>query len=286
MSELQQTHLVQKGIEKVNSNLFIEVFMKRFIKTYWKTLLFFAIVGIIGGFFTGIYVLDGYPPEMQQQLLDELAASGLGGFPPDIIMGVITAMQAAGYGILLGAAGIWLGKKIGLWKNEKKITKKPLIASFVVAVFGGLVLILSDLLFFGNHSQLIMDSYSVKPTIPYLIAAVLYGGVIEEVMLRLFWLSLVAFILWKLFDRKNERPSTWVLVTANIIAALLFAAGHLPATATMLGLSPMIVFRCFLLNGGMGLMFGWLYRKYGLRYSMIAHGGCHIVSKLIWILFI
>ncbi|MBQ7290431.1 MAG: CPBP family intramembrane metalloprotease [Clostridia bacterium] len=131
-----------------------------------------------------------------------------------------------------------------------------------------------------------MDSYSVKPTIPYLIASVIYGGVIEEVMLRLFWMTLVAFILWKMFDRKNERPSMWVLITANIIAALLFAAGHLPATAAMLGLSPMIVFRCFLLNGGMGLMFGWLYRKYGLRYSMIAHGGCHIVSKLIWILFV
>ena len=260
--------------------------MKQFVKLYWKTLLFFSIVGIIGGFFTGIYVLDSYPPEMQQQLLDELTASGLGGFPTDIVMGVITAMQAAVYGILLGAVGIWLGKKIGLWKDGKKITIKPLIASFFVAVVGGSVLILSDLLFFGNHSQIIMDSYSVKPTIPYLIASILYGGVIEEVMLRLFWMSLVAFILWKVFDRKNERPSTGVLITANIIAALLFAAGHLPATATMLGLSPMIIFRCFLLNGGMGLMFGWLYRKYGLRYSIIAHGGCHIVSKLIWIMFI
>ena len=260
--------------------------MKNFIQIYWKTLLFFAIAGLVGGFFTGIYVLDSYPPEMQQQLLDELTASGLGGFPPDIIMGVITAMQAAVYGILLGTAGIWLGKKVGLWKDEKKITKKPLIASVIVAVVGGSVLILSDLLFFGNHSQIIMDSYSVKPTISYLIASVLYGGVIEEVMLRLFWLSLVAFILWKVFDKRNERPSTWVLITANIIAALLFAAGHLPATATMLGLSPMIVFRCFLLNGGIGLMFGWLYRKYGLRYSIIAHGGCHIVSKMIWILFV
>lgn len=260
--------------------------MKQFIKIYWKTLLFFAIIGIIGGFFTGVFVLDSYPPEMQQQLLDELADSGLVGFPPDIIMGVITAMQAAGYGILLGAAGILLGKKIGLWKDERTITKKPLIASFIVAVVGGLVMILSDLLFFGNYSQTIMDSYSVKPTIPYLVASVIYGGVIEEVMLRLFWLSLVAFVLWKVFDRKNERPSTGVLICANMIAALLFAAAHLPATATMLGLSPMIVFRCFLLNGGMGLMFGWLYRKYGLRYSMIAHGGCHIVSKFIWIMFI
>ena len=42
----------------------------------------------------------------------------------------------------------------------------------------------------------------------------------------------------------------------------------------------------FLLNGGIGLLLGWLYRKYGLRYAMIAHAGCHLVSKLIWILFI
>ena len=40
------------------------------------------------------------------------------------------------------------------------------------------------------------------------------------------------------------------------------------------------------LAGSFGLLFGWLYRKYGLRYAMIAHGGCHVVSKLIWILFL
>ena len=41
-----------------------------------------------------------------------------------------------------------------------------------------------------------------------------------------------------------------------------------------------------LLNGGFGLAFGWLYRRFGLRYAMIAHGGCHVVSKMIWLLFI
>lgn len=260
--------------------------MKQFIRSYWKTLLFFAVVGIIGGFFTGMYVLDSYPAEMQQQLIEELTANGLGGYPPNIIMGVITAVQAAGYGIFLGAVGIWLRGKVGLWKDEKKITIKPIILSIIISVIGGMVLILSDLLFFGKYSQIIMDSYLTKPTIAYLVASVMYGGVIEEVMLRLFWMSLVAFILWKIFDRKSDSASTGVLITANIIASLLFAAGHLPATAAMLGLSPMIVFRCFLLNGGLGLMFGWLYRKYGLRYSMIAHAGCHIVSKLIWIMFI
>ena len=73
---------------------------------------------------------------------------------------------------------------------------------------------------------------------------------------------------------------------ANVMAAILFATGHLPATAVMMGITPMILFRCFLLNGGFGLLFGWLYRKYGLRYAMLAHGGCHVISKLIWILFI
>ena len=260
--------------------------MKQFFRNYWKTLLFFAIVGMIGGFFTGLFVLDSYPAEIRQQLLDELTASGFGAFPPEILIGVITAIQATGYGIALGAAGIWLGKEIGLWKDEKKITKKPLTATVVVAVVGGLVLILSELLYFGNYSQVSMDSYNVKPTISYLIASVIYGGVIEEVMLRLFWMSLVAFVLWKVFERKKERPTTWVLIVANLLAALLFATGHLPATEAMLGLSPMLVCRCFLLNGGCGLLFGWLYRKYGLRYAMIAHGGCHIVSKLIWILFV
>ena len=260
--------------------------MKKFITDYWKTLLFFAIIGLFGGFFTGIYVLDSYPADIKQQLLEELNNSGLGQVSADILMGIVTAIQSAGYGIVLGAIGIWLGKKIGTWKDERVLTKKPLAISLVVSVVGGLAMILPDMLFFGHHSEAIMNSYAAKPTIPYLLATMTYGAVIEEIMLRLFWMSLIAFVLHKLFGKKHDQPTVAILMIANVIAALLFAAGHLPATAQLLGLTPMIIVRCFLLNGGLGLLFGWLYRKYGLRYSMIAHGGCHLVSKLIWILFI
>lgn len=252
--------------------------MKVFLSKYWKTLLFFALIGLVGGFTVGLYMLDSYPAEIRQQFLDQ----GL----TDTLVGLVTAVQSTGYGLFLGAIGILLGKKTGLWKDETAITKKPLIVAILVSVFGGLILILSDILFFGHYSMVIMDSYTVKPTIPYLIATVTYGAVIEEVMLRLFWMTLVAFLLHKLIDRKNAKPSTAILIAANIISALLFAAGHLPATFATIGNSPMILFRCFLLNGGIGLTFGYLYRKYGLRYAMIAHGGCHVVSKLIWILFI
>lgn len=252
--------------------------MKAFIKAYWKTLLFFAVVGLIGGYFIGLYALESYPQEMQQEML----AQGIN----DTILGLVSAVQSAGYGLVLGAAGIWLGKKVGLWKDERHITKKPLLAAMIISLIGGLGLILPDLMFFGKYEQALLDIYAAKPTIPYMLATVTYGAVIEEVMLRLFMMSLVAFVLHQLFERKREGASRLVLVVANVVSALLFAAGHLPATAMLFGLTPMIVLRCFLLNGVFGLAFGWLYRRFGLRYAMIAHGGCHMVSKLIWILFI
>ena len=252
--------------------------IKDLFKTYYKTLIFFALAGIVGGFFVGLYALDSYPEEMRQQIYDQ----GLN----DVMIGVITAMQSAVYGVILGAIGILLGKKIGLFKDEKSFEKKPLIISGAVAVIGGLALILFDLLWFGRVSEAIMASYAAKPTVVFVIGAIVYGGVIEEVMLRLFMMSLIAFVLHKIFAKDEEKPTAIIYTVANVASALLFAAGHLPATAILLGITPIILFRCFLLNGGIGMLFGWLYQRYGLRYAMLAHAGCHVISKLIWIIFI
>ena len=150
----------------------------------------------------------------------------------------------------------------------------------------GCALILFDLFWFGNEVAAIRQSYEVKPTLNYMIASLTYGGVIEEVMLRLFLMSLIAFVLQKLFARDKKEVPPAILITANVIAAMLFAAGHLPATVMSIGLNPIIIFRCFLLNGGAGLLFGRLYRKYGIHYAMIGHALAHVVSKVIWILFV
>lgn len=251
---------------------------KSFLKKYYKTLIFFGAVGLVGGFFLGLYSLDSYPEEIR----NEAYAEGLN----ELILGIVTAIQSASYGVVLGAVGIFLGERTGIFRNERTLEKKPLIATGAVSLIYGLSLILFDLFIFGRFSEVIMDSYKVKPTADYIIAAILYGGVIEEVMLRLFMLSLVAFILWKVFGRGQEKPSPAILIVANVLAALLFAAAHLPATAVLLGITPMIVFRCFFLNGGIGMLLGWLYYRHGLRYSMLAHAGCHAVSKLIWVLFV
>lgn len=252
--------------------------MKIFLKTYWKTLLFFALSGLIGGFCVGLYALDSYPADMQQQILSQGMTREL--------LGVVSAIQSAGYGIFLGALGIFVAKKVGLWKDETKFEKKPMMAAIIVSLIGGLAMILLDVFFFGNYSDVIRDSYLVKPTLVFILGSVIYGGIIEEVMLRLFLMSSVAFLLHLIFQRKREETSAAVLIAANVIAAMLFAAGHLPATAVLMGLSPMILLRCFLLNGDIGLLLGRLYRKHGLRYAMVAHAGCHIVSKAIWLLWL
>ncbi|MBR6570794.1 MAG: CPBP family intramembrane metalloprotease [Clostridia bacterium] len=118
------------------------------------------------------------------------------------------------------------------------------------------------------------------------MASVVYGGVMEEIMMRLFLMSLLAWLGWKILYRKQEKPPVWVFAAANVISAVLFAAGHLPATVMLFGqLTPLLVVRCFLFNGGFGLFFGWLYRRYGIQYAMLGHMLAHIVSKLIWAIF-
>ena len=249
--------------------------MKEIIKSNLKYIIFLFVFGLIGGYFTSIYSAQILTAEQLNDVLVQIGSIE--------ILYIIAAVQSVGYALVFGIIGKILAKKIGLWRKIE-FSKKAVVELVLISVIGGMAFILFDHFFFNNFSEVIKDSYEVKPTVEYIIASITYGGVVEEVMLRLFLMSLIAFIIQKI--SKKEVITNHILVVANIIAAILFATGHLPATAMTIGITPIILFRCFLLNGGFGLLFGRLYRKYGIHCSMIAHAGVHIVSKLIWILFI
>ena len=104
--------------------------------------------------------------------------------------------------------------------------------------------------------------------------------------MRLFFISLCVLILSGIFCKGEKEIPVPVYVIANILAAILFAAGHIPSTMTMTALTPVILVRCFLFNGGLGLGFGYLYRKHGIGYAMIAHGLAHLISDILMILFV
>ena len=249
--------------------------MKELIKNNLKYLIFLAIFGLIGGYFTAIYSIQSLGQEMIDEALAELGSIEM--------LIIIATLQSLGYALILGIIGKIIAKKIGLWRKVSFETKGNL-ELIITTLVGGAAFVLLDYLVFGNFIEAVKSSYETKPTLEYVIASVTYGAVIEEVMLRLFFMSLIALIIQKIC--KKEAMNDKMIIIANFVAAILFAAGHLPATIMTTGITPMIIIRCFVMNGAFGLMFGRLYRKYGIHYAMLAHGGIHIVSKLIWILFI
>ena len=243
--------------------------------------LFFSLsllpFAIVGGIFVTLYQIDLYPAEMLEPAIEQLGSVG--------VLVAITALQTAFYALFCGFIGSLLSQQLGLWKRFT-LSKQSVMVTLLLSVLMG-VLFSLDYWTFGAAIPLIRESASVGMTVSGVIASVLYGGVIEEVMLRLFFLSLAAWVLWKVFFRKREKLTDGIFWAANILAAILFAAGHLPATAATFGeLTPLLLIRCFLLNGGFAIGFGWLYKKYGIGYAMLSHVLVHIVSKLIWLIFI
>ena len=251
--------------------------IKEFISKNIKYAIFLALVGIIGGFFAGIYTLEITDPTLLAEALAEI-----GGKEAFIAVYVI---QIIGYALFCGIVGKILASKIGLWR-EVKLESKSTFVSVISGLGAGSAMMALELLWFANVSDVIKASYEVPPTISNFIASLVYGGIVEELMLRLFLMSLIALILWKVFFKSEEKIPAKALVIANVLSAILFAAGHIPATVMSIGITPVILIRCFLLNGGVGLIFGRLYRKRGIRYAMIAHAFAHVAMKLIWLAII
>lgn len=251
--------------------------------TKLKKPLLFAVclipIAVVAGIFVGLYQLDIYSDEV----IAEMAAV----FGSTDILVAISAIQTVVYALFCGFFGYILADKIGLWKPIQ-FEKKKLVSTLVISVPAGIFFSL-DYWTFGSVIDGVQSSDASGLTVSGIIASVLYGGIIEELMLRLLFMSLIALINWKLLFKKYEKEHipAKVFVIANFIAAFFFAAGHINATISIFGtLTPLILFRCFLLNGAGALIFGRLYRKYGIIYAMTSHAMFHIVSKLIWFIFI
>jgi hypothetical protein len=131
---------------------------------------------------------------------------------------------------------------------------------------------------------LVLETFIFRPLIPEFTAAAgtagvsrvegllasVYGGIGEEILTRLFLVSVIAWIL--------RGRAIWLAI---VIAALLFAAGHLPATAAISELTPALVARTITLNSLAGIAFGWLYWRRGLEAAMVAHFSADVVLHVI-----
>ena len=82
-------------------------------------------------------------------------------------------------------------------------------------------------------------------------------------MMLFVWVSV------KLF--KQIEPSKINIMISIFLAAIIFGLGHLPITASITTITPIVVTRAIVLNGIGGVVFGWLFWKKGLESAIIAH---------------
>jgi hypothetical protein len=217
--------------------------------------------------------------------------------PLPVLMPIQWLATTVLYGVI-AAIGLAVARRIGLglpfleswlagepdWAHLRKLVRGAVMAGVLAGIAVGA---LEKGVF---APRLLTEFRQLGLTEPHLAVpawagflASFYGGVSEEILLRLLVLSLLAW-MGRFVNRTPEgRPGLGALWVANVLAAILFGLGHLPAThAAGLPLDALVITRAVVLNGLLGLTFGWLYWTFGLEAAMVSHFSGDIVLHVIW----
>jgi hypothetical protein len=215
---------------------------------------------------------------------------GVTELPPQILS-TPRELLALAYGlivlVLYGAAGLiglWFARRLQLpgTFREGAGWREWFWVPAVLGVVAGVLIVLLDRIF----AVLGGTQGFTHPAFPFSIIASGTAGIGEEIMFRSFVLGLWAWLLSFPLARVNARPvALWL---GNAIAALAFAAAHLPAVMALYGtadpgaLPPLVLAELILLNGGLGLLAGSRYVKSGLVAAVGIHFWADIVWHVIW----
>ena len=187
---------------------------------------------------------------------------------------------------VLAWIGLRLGAPLGLdaplmraWVDHG--LTNPLAASVALAVavgvgVGTLILALDRLLFLSVLRVVVAQGAPRVARWKGLLAA-FYGAIVEEVLSRLFLMSVIAWTGVVTF----HRPGARLFVAASLLSAIGFAAGHLPAAAQLAPLTRPVVARVMVLNTLAGFAFGILFWRYGVEHAMVAHFSTDLVLHVV-----
>lgn len=200
---------------------------------------------------------------------DKLAESPLS---PGKLAIATAAQTIIMYGVLI-FVGLLAADAVGL-QVASDISVLPLAA--LLGVVATIVLVL-------------LENYVFQPRLPDALRgadqnialwkrfiASFYGGINEEIMTRLFLVSGIVWLLGQVWPVGDG-----VFWAAIGLAAVLFGLGHLPATAALTRLTPLIVVRAIALNAIIGVLCGWLFWQHGLVAAMVAHFSADIVLHVL-----
>ncbi|MFP4561741.1 MAG: CPBP family intramembrane glutamic endopeptidase [Spirochaetia bacterium] len=167
---------------------------------------------------------------------------------------------------------------------ERGLARKSVQEVIMPVVLGltvGIILVIVDYFVFAPSLTKSVADLSLRPEWWRGFLASFYGGIVEEILLRLFFLNLILLILMKITRRERRRPSERQVWTAIILSTLLFAAGHLPTVAAAGELSDLMIVRVMVLNSAAGIVFGLIFTRRGLLPAMASHFSADIVLHVI-----
>ena len=152
-------------------------------------------------------------------------------------------------------------------RDYKKILKDILNKSVLIGAATAITIYVLDTIFIYLGTT-ISTHQNYTPIWQKLLAAV-YGGATEEILMRLFLMTFFIWLSTKI--RGQNQPTKAEIIVSIFLAAIIFGLGHLPITASLTNLNPLIISRAIILNGIGGIVFGWLFWKKGLESAIIAH---------------
>lgn len=182
---------------------------------------------------------------------------------------------------------------LGSWLAPKVQLDAPLIRATILGRGAGVVLRrqIVPALIVGTVGSGVLYGYSIIstpwfaaakiPDVPIpLITKVLYGGIVEELMTRWGGMTLFVWAGWRLLRRPVSAPAALYIIGA-LIAALVFAAGHLPVLFSFMPNPPIALVAAVIIGNTIpGLLFGLLFWRRGLESAMIAHAIGHLLFTL------
>jgi hypothetical protein len=136
----------------------------------------------------------------------------------------------------------------------------------------------------------------IEPAVPAIAARMVAAGTLpvwrrvliifvaavgEEILFRLFLLSLVAGLAVRLFRPAGAPPGRSIVWMAIGISALAFAAVHLPAWSGAAPLTPGLLLAVLSLNALGGVFFGRVFVARGIGAAIWAHAGADCAVLLI-----
>ena len=216
-------------------------------------------------------------------------------------LGVLIAAQLVQGAILFAIAiflGLLLAGRVGLgapildaWTRGGPVADRVrtiLPLSILLGVVGTLILLTLEFVVFqpalarelGSTSNA-LNLQTSQPAAWMGFLASFYGGIAEELLLRLFLMTLFVWLGRFISKTREGKPTDAVMWIANILAAVLFGLGHLPAVMFLVPLTPLVITRTVVMNGLLGIILGWLYWKRGLEAAMISHFSADIVLHVL-----